>query len=209
MLTVQWPQSCEDTRSTVSLPCQLCLVNNQTIYKLYKSTKDYMTFIFTDLYPSVWRICGSRGSWCSRKSPLGAQTASDHLTDSNNYFRRLINGLFFHLFAIFVQMEAVTLTFWSPQMTFPSLLEFLCSDLSKFQFQVDIVWLKVENDFDLFIENGSDLSFDVSLIFAASFLKAFSISFSFVSIPPNILFMEECVNSSIARHLLWLLSKAF
>ena len=51
-------------------------------------------------------------------------------------YKRLLIGLFVHLFAIFGQMEAVTLIFCSLQMPYPSLLEFLCSDLSKFQFRV-------------------------------------------------------------------------
>ena len=50
-------------------------------------------------------------------------------------YKRLLIGLFVHLFAIFGQMEAVTLIFCSLQMPYPSLLEFLCSDLSKFRFK--------------------------------------------------------------------------
>ena len=55
-----------------------------TIKQFTNFTKVKKTFIFSDLDPSVWRICGSRDSWCSRKSPLGAQTASaDHLIGSH------------------------------------------------------------------------------------------------------------------------------
>ena len=51
--------------------------------------------------------------------------------------------------------------------------------------------MKVENGFDHFIEKGTEINFDVSpLIFEASFLKVISISFNFVSIPPNILRMD-------------------
>ena len=68
----------------------LCLENRETFYYssvIKLSAMPYKTpykkvlkiVIFCDLDPSVWRICGSRGSWCSRKSHREERTSSGHL----------------------------------------------------------------------------------------------------------------------------------